>query len=238
MNWEELIEQLTDFGVQGMEQTGLPAFVIAMFASLVCALFVAYLYSVFYKSRASGSQIHRAFPLLGLSVTAIFITIQFSLPLSLGLLGALSIVRFRTPIKEPEEIAFLMLVVATSLCCATFNLLFLTIILATAVAALLVMRYLRGIRRTTPGHGMIVINVPLAGEDARGTELGGSLVRFLRSELPAGRVDSVTEGEDEATVSYHFTALEAERIGELQSGVRNIAAQATCHVYYDRTSTA
>ena len=35
--------------------------------------------------------------------------------MSLGLLGALSIVRFRTPIKEPEEIGFLMVVIATSL---------------------------------------------------------------------------------------------------------------------------
>jgi len=32
------------------------------------------------------------------------------------LLGALSIVRFRTPIKEPEEIGFIMLVVASALC--------------------------------------------------------------------------------------------------------------------------
>ncbi len=41
---------------------------------------------------------------MGLSITAIFICIQFSLPLSLGLLGALSIVRFRTPVKELRAI--------------------------------------------------------------------------------------------------------------------------------------
>ena len=69
----------------------------------------------FYGRRATGSEIHRAFPLIAIAVTAIFICIQFSLPLSLGLLGALSIVRFRTPIKEPEEIGFLMVVIATSL---------------------------------------------------------------------------------------------------------------------------
>ena len=41
--------------------------------------------------------------LIGPSVTLLFICVQLSLPLSLGLLGALSIVRFRVPIKEPEE---------------------------------------------------------------------------------------------------------------------------------------
>jgi len=58
-----------------------------MAVSLLSSLFVAYLYVHFYSSRATGSQIHRAFPLLGISITAIFVTIQFSLPLSLGLLG-------------------------------------------------------------------------------------------------------------------------------------------------------
>jgi hypothetical protein len=230
MNWQELLEQLSDFGVKGMEQTGLPVFVLAMGFSLLSALFVAYLYSVFYKSRASGSQVHRAFPLLGISITAIFITIQFSLPLSLGLLGALSIVRFRTPIKEPEEIAFVMFVVATSLCCATFNLLFLAIILATAVLALLLMQYLRGMRRTSTGHGMVVVNLP-AGADPE-----AAVLSFLLRELPVGGLDSVTDADGESIVSYRFAGLEAARIAGLKSGLREIDAGASCNFYFDRAS--
>ena len=38
--------------------------------------------------------------------------VQSSLALSLGLIGALSIIRFRTPIKEPEELANLFLAIA------------------------------------------------------------------------------------------------------------------------------
>src|SRR5687767_6730087 len=63
------------------------AFLLLMTVSLLSSLFIAYLYVHFYSNRATGSQVHRAFPLLGISVTAIFVTIQFSLPLSLGLLG-------------------------------------------------------------------------------------------------------------------------------------------------------
>ena len=37
---------------------------------------------------------------------------KVSLALSLGLVGALSIIRFRTPIKEPEELAYLFVAVA------------------------------------------------------------------------------------------------------------------------------
>ncbi len=89
---------LTGFGSKSMDKIGFFPFLLVMAISLLSAFFIALLYSRFYKERSTGSRIYRVFPLLGISVTAIFITIQFSLPLSLGLLGALSIVRFRTPI--------------------------------------------------------------------------------------------------------------------------------------------
>ena len=41
--------------------------------------------------------------------------VKSSLALSLGLVGALSIVRFRTPIKDAEELGYLFLVIATGL---------------------------------------------------------------------------------------------------------------------------
>ena len=108
----ELMAALGGAGATGAQQIGPAAFVALMAASLASSFVISYLYLYFFTNRATGSQIHRAFPLLGISITAIFVCIQFSLPLSLGLLGALSIVRFRTPIKEPEEIGFIMLVIA------------------------------------------------------------------------------------------------------------------------------
>ncbi len=229
MNWQELVELVSDFGTQGMEQTGLPVFLIAMLMSLVSALFVAYLYGVFYKSRASGSQVHRAFPLLGISVTAIFITIQFSLPLSLGLLGALSIVRFRTPIKEPEEVAFIMLVVACSLCCATFNLLFLAIILGMAVLALLVMSRFVG-RRPSAGHGLALVR--LRGEEGEAAQ--GSVVELLGRELPLGGLDCVTTEGDELCITYRFTGLAPERVEDLRRSLSGFPGFSSIDFYFDR----
>ncbi len=134
----QLKDLLAGNGNAAMQQIGLLPFVFVMLVSLVGSLLASLLYLRFYSSRATGSQVHRAFPLLGLSITAIFVCIQFSLPLSLGLLGALSIVRFRTPIKEPEEIGFIMLVIATSIATATFKLAFVGIIFAIAILALLI----------------------------------------------------------------------------------------------------
>lgn len=47
------------------------------------------------------------------ATTLLIITVvKTSLALSLGLVGALSIIRFRTPVKEPEELAYLFLAIA------------------------------------------------------------------------------------------------------------------------------
>ena len=65
-------------------------FLLALLASLAAAYLAAGFYRFFYERRGTGSQVHRAFPLLGLSITTLFIGVQLSIPLSLGLLGALA----------------------------------------------------------------------------------------------------------------------------------------------------
>jgi hypothetical protein len=54
-------------------------------------------------------------PILSSVVFLVIIIVKSSLALSLGLVGALSIVRFRTPIKEPEELVYLFLAISTGL---------------------------------------------------------------------------------------------------------------------------
>jgi len=120
-------------------------FALLMLISIIMAVLVSHLYIIFYDSNSTGSRIHRSFPLIGPSVTAIFITVQFSLPLSLGLLGALSIVRFRTPIKEPEEIGFILLVIACSITIATFNVAFAILLYLCVLAMLFLFRFFPGI---------------------------------------------------------------------------------------------
>jgi len=55
------------------------------------------------------------FLLLIPTMILIITIIKSSIALSLGLVGALSIVRFRTPIKEPEELAYIFIAIAIGL---------------------------------------------------------------------------------------------------------------------------
>jgi len=133
-------------------------FVVALTASLLSSLVAGALYRIFYERRGTGSQINRAFPLLGISITTLFIGVQVSLPLSLGLLGALSIIRFRTPIKEPEEVGFIMLVIASAITCATFNFQFLVIMHLMAVLTLVLLKGAFVLKSVTR-DGIVVVTV-------------------------------------------------------------------------------
>ncbi len=142
-----------------VETVGLTSIGVMLLISLVSSFFISSLYLYFYGNNTTGSQIHRAFPMLGLSITGIFISIQFSLPLSLGLLGALSIIRFRTPIKEPEEVGFIMLVISTSLGIATFNIGFLCVFLVVAVLGLVVLKYIHFFRSSSVDGGVLLVSM-------------------------------------------------------------------------------
>jgi Domain of unknown function (DUF4956) len=210
------------------QQISAGPFLFVMAVSLVSSLFISYLYVHFYSNRATGSQIHRSFPLLGISIAAIFVTIQFSLPLSLGLLGALSIVRFRTPIKEPEEIGFVMLVIAVSLATATFRLAFVGIILAVAVCGLFIQAFTRRLTgRLT--DGTLVISMP-AGSEALD---GDAVTALLRKRLRKARLESVSRTDQVTVMSYNFEGIAEGSLAGLQLELNTSVRDCTYNVFFN-----
>ncbi|MDA7443996.1 DUF4956 domain-containing protein [Candidatus Pelagibacter ubique] len=88
---------------------------LSIIIAAVCSAIIKYFYVKYSKSLSNKVIFSDIFILLSI-VTCIVITIvKFSLALSLGLVGALSIVRFRAAIKEPEELVYLFLVIAIGL---------------------------------------------------------------------------------------------------------------------------
>lgn len=227
-NLSSLLKALTGFGSQQMEEVGVVGFIFVMIISLVCSIFIAHLYRYFYSSISTGSQIHRAFPLLGISITSIFITIQFSLPLSLGLLGALSIVRFRTPIKEPEEIGFLMLIIASAISCATFNFVFLGIVLLVAVVALLILK--SGMLYQPQENGVIIVTLPIDQHQSMYSKLVSHLDKFTIS----GRVESISKADAESVISYAFKGLRGNSLSDLQVGLDGLVDNSSYDIFINQ----
>jgi len=79
------------------------------------ALLLRWHFERFGSTLSSRGEFAQVFPFILLTTTLIITVVKSSLALSLGLVGALSIVRFRTPIKEPEELAYLFFAIAMGL---------------------------------------------------------------------------------------------------------------------------
>ena len=90
--------------------------VILLFLAGVLSLFVRFLFRRFSSTASSTDSISRVFPLLTIVTTAMIGVLQSSpLAVSLGLVGTLSIIRFRSAIKEPEELVYLFLCISLGL---------------------------------------------------------------------------------------------------------------------------
>lgn len=113
--------------LSGFSPKAIPGFI---FSFIVCAV-LAFILGKFYTRYGNSLSNRKAFAknFIVLAITTMFIisVVKSSLALSLGLVGALSIVRFRAAIKEPEELTYLFLTIAIGLGCGA-NLTLLTVI--------------------------------------------------------------------------------------------------------------
>lgn len=80
--------------------------------SIVLAGALAWFYARYGTSLSNRARFAQILPLLAMTTVLVISVVKSSLALSLGLVGALSIVRFRTAIKEPEELLYLFMAMA------------------------------------------------------------------------------------------------------------------------------
>lgn len=90
-------------------------FIINLILAALLAFVIGYVYIHYGNAFSNRKKFARNFIVITMTTMFIITVVKSSLALSLGLIGALSIVRFRTAIKEPEELSFLFLNIAVGL---------------------------------------------------------------------------------------------------------------------------
>jgi uncharacterized membrane protein YhiD involved in acid resistance len=88
---------------------------INLVISILLGSMVAWAYERYGQTFSNRQRLARILPVLSMVTVLIISVVKSSLALSLGLVGALSIVRFRTAIKEPEELVYLFIAIAAGL---------------------------------------------------------------------------------------------------------------------------
>lgn len=90
---------------------------ISLMIAVLLSLLLYYIYRRTFSGIVYSKNFNITLILIAIVTTVAMIAIGNNLALSLGMVGSLSIIRFRTAIKEPRDIAFLFWAICIGLCC-------------------------------------------------------------------------------------------------------------------------
>ena len=102
-------------GLTAPAPLSLTTLAVNLLLSVLLASVLAWFYTRYGRSLSNRARFAQTLPVLTLTTALVISIIKSSLALSLGLVGALSIVRFRTAIKEPEELLYLFVAITIGL---------------------------------------------------------------------------------------------------------------------------
>ena len=105
--------------MEGFYSTDVSLATILLSLAIVCliALYIFFAYRLLTRRTFYNKNFGISLAALAIITAAIILTIQSSIVMSLGMVGALSIVRFRTAIKEPLDLVFLFWSISAGIIC-------------------------------------------------------------------------------------------------------------------------
>ncbi len=90
---------------------------VTLFVTAAIALYIFVVYYVAAKKNYYSKTFNISLALIAVITASIILAMQSNLVISLGMVGALSIVRFRTAIKDPMDLIFLFWSISTGIIC-------------------------------------------------------------------------------------------------------------------------
>jgi len=188
----------------------LPSMVFNMLLGLALSTISAIFYSRYGNSLSNRSKFAPILPLLTLITSLIIVIIKSSLALSLGLVGALSIVRFRTAIKDPEELIYLFFSIAIGLGMGAEQriptLVSFGIIFAFLTGRLIIKRAFK----ISPKN-VLYLNIEMPMKDSP-KEAHNMISQSLRKELKSFDLRRMDTRKDQMHFVYYFRARSSDSL--------------------------
>ncbi len=195
-------QDLTDLLLNSSIQLDHQSFVISLAAALILSYFVKLTYNRTAQTLSNRDYFSDTLVILAMVTCVVITVVKFSLALSLGLVGALSIVRFRAAIKEPEELVFLFLAIGIGITTGANQVELAVIATAFICGAAFVFKWLRSTRKP---KGLMDVNVAQIRLPRDGATLS-SVIEQLEQYISVAKVRSwsITDAEQVFTVWFSF----------------------------------
>ena len=164
-------------GLTNPAPLSLTTLAINLLLSILLSTLLAWFYTQYGRSLSNRDRFAQTLPVLALTTALVISIVKSSLALSLGLVGALSIVRFRTAIKEPEELIYLFMAIAIGLGLGADQR------LPTILAILVILGYLFARTVVTPRSmkNNLYLNVQSAPTDNAFTRVNELLLKHVKT---------------------------------------------------------
>ena len=221
--------QLENFFLNQNIQIDFGNFFVAIILSLILSFLVKLTYLKVGRALNDKDYFSDTFIPLAIITTLVITVIKFSLALSLGLVGALSIVRFRAAIKEPEELVYLFFIIGIGLANGANQ--FLVSILATVITvSILYFRKLYNDKIKINNITASSTNI-LQIQIKKGSNNIEEIISQLKNKVEYVKLKSLSSDEELAQYNFWFDINKKEfsnfikKIEEISSKNKNISIQ-------------
>lgn len=209
---KKVLQALAEMQVKMPIQTVLLVLLVAFLVSLIIYLTYKNTYTgVLYNPRFNVSLI-----MITMVTTMVMVVIGSNISVSLGMVGALSIIRFRTTVKDPRDTAFIFWCVVSGLACGTQNY---TIVIVGSVFICLILFLFK--KFTTKNNKYVLI---IKGKSFDLKEVEKTLDKKLKDYICKGKYISVNGMETIYDVKIKDSKISDDIIVSLSkvSGVNTI----------------
>lgn len=179
--------------------------IAALLCSTVCGAVIYLVYRFFYRGIVYSDNFNMLLIFITVITGFIIMTISANIVISLGMVGALSIVRFRTAIKDPLDLGFLFWAVAAGLTCGAG--LFTTALLGTAFVAVLYM-LLTLVKKERKNYLLIIRYAESAESNVN------AVLNAMKYKLKS---KTASDGETELTVEIKIKRNDADALSRFKT---------------------
>jgi len=188
---------------------------IVLCASLLFVL--SLVYKKFGNSISNRGQLAKVLILVGLTTFIIISIVKSSLALSLGLVGALSIVRFRTAIKEPEELGYFFIAIATGLGMGANQLL--PTIIGLAMVIIIIVLFRKNIFKDTLTQNLLITTQIKQENQTNTTEKIAEIINQHASQVEVKRINYAKQEMD---LNFLVKVSSLEKLNTIQHNLKEI----------------
>ena len=217
----EQIQNLTradlNFFVNQNVQIDINNFIISLLFAAILSFLVQLFYIKYSSSLSNRKEFAKNFVILGVTTSIVIMIVKSSLALSLGLVGALSIVRFRAAIKEPEELVYLFLIIAIGLGCGA-NQLIITFV-GISFALVLIMIYSAYYKKSRKDIEQTINLGVIIEQDLQDKEIN-NLIQEIKKISKELKFISMSRTENNTTINLDLKPNKFENLTLLSGKVK------------------